>query len=168
MLNCDTPRKNGLVQITALKKIDNLLLHTNFKDWELPQTMNTLIRVLHINNKNVAWYSDKEYAHMIANTDLGMQVTFCEGFNYVMAEHFFQGIPVLTSGANPIIEDNKMIHNYLVVKDIASTDEIISKIKVLQKDSKLRNDLGKECKKQLTVYSDKTNKKCIEILKDII
>jgi len=168
MFNANTPRKNTFVQLAALKKIDDILLYTNLGDTDYCNMNKNLIKLFNINNINDSWIPTADYNQIIATTDIGMQVTFCEGFNYVLAEHFTNGIPVIVSGANPIIEKNKTIHEHLVVHDIASVNEISSTIEKLRRDSKLITDVGEECRLQLVTYCEKANKRCLEILKEII
>ena len=157
-------RKNIFNQLLAVKNAtERFDLHTN-----LGGEYQDFVRLLRIFAKNYPWQSDEEYYSMIASMSLGLQVTFCESFNYCVAEHFALGIPCMTASNIPFVTRNEKLKHYLVVKNIEDILELSGKIDFLLKEDKLRKEIGEECKKEIIRLSNENKTIVMNTLEKII
>ena len=152
------PRKNLANQLLAASQIPNAELHVNGLS-QRPE-FSTLMKHLELKVIDHGWMAKEKYLQTIADMDIGLQVTFAETFNYVVADFMNQGIPIITSYMVPIISRDLTLHD-LAVKKADSPDEITSKILSALKN---REHYGILCKQSIIKLAERNNR----ILKDLI
>ena len=98
--------------------------------------------------------------------DIGLQVSFAETFNHVVADHLLRGIPVVTSRMVPIM--NKMpaeVKRKLVADNPEDPMEIRDKIEYLMLNPEQRRELGTMVCDSLTKENRERIKTAVEVVK---
>lgn len=98
-LFCPTgPKKNILAQLVAVRIVQQyypqMVLHTNVRgyDWLIDQ----------MNVVRHDWLPDDDYRQLIGRSRLNLAVSYCETFNYQVAEAALLGTPSLISPTVPL------------------------------------------------------------------
>jgi glycosyltransferase involved in cell wall biosynthesis len=90
------------------------------------------IAELKIPYRDLGWMDDAGYARALAGIDLGLQPSLADSFNYVVADHFARGIPVVVSRFVPCADGlPETVARLLVVDDPADSVAIAAAIRRL-------------------------------------
>ena len=103
-----------------------------------------------------------------AASDIFVFPTTYEAFGQVITEAMATGIPVITSkcaGASELVEDKK---DAILLEDPTDIRELTEKIEKLLKNESLRNEIGKNGRKKIELYTwEKTSKEMLKLYNDI-
>ena len=124
-------RKNILNALLALTRIKgDFLLYVN--GLTSTPAYKTLLDTLKIPYKDFGWMDAKDYQNIFDQIDVGLQLSFSESFNYVVADHLLKGIPIITSEAIPIMHGiPSILKELLVVRNEDDPQEIQEKLQFL-------------------------------------
>lgn len=87
---------------------------------------------LKIPYRDLGWMDDAAYARALGGIDLGLQPSLADSFNYVVADHFARGIPVVVSRFVPCADGlPEGVARLLVVDDPADGVAIAAAIRRL-------------------------------------
>ncbi len=152
------PRKNLANQILACSKIPGVELHLNglSKKPEFAQ----LLKTLNIKYVDHGWMDKSTYRNTIAAMDVGLQVTFAETFNYVVAEHMIYGVPIVVSSMIPIINKIDELKE-LVVENAQSPGDIAKAIETIYRS---RNRLSSTVRKIVHDIAGRNNEDVRKLL----
>lgn len=114
------PRKNLSNQLVACSMVPNIELHLNGLS-KRPEFAE-LLKSLGIKYIEHGWMAKSIYRRTIESMDVGLQVTFAETFNYVVAEHMAAGVPVVSSFMVPIVANEKELHPIMAQKADSPTE----------------------------------------------
>ena len=152
---------NCLLAVSMLK--DNYILYLN--GLSKIKSYKNVLELLNIRYKDFGWMTDEKYQKILDKVDLGLQVSFAETFNHVVAEHIIRRIPVIVSHMVPVMQNmSKVIKDKLVVHNADNYLEIKEKIERLIHNEHLRRKL-------ITMMLDqikKENNNRIKIASDVI
>jgi glycosyltransferase involved in cell wall biosynthesis len=118
-------RKNLSNQIVACSLIPNVELHLNGLS-KRPE-FSSLLTTLKVRYIDHGWMDKATYKKVVESMDIGLQVTFAETFNYVVAEHMMAGVPIVTSFMVPITNNEEPLYP-IMVKKADSPSEIAEKM----------------------------------------
>jgi len=152
------PRKNLANQILAAAQIPNAELHVNGLS-QRPE-FSTLMKHLDLKVVDHGWMPKEKYIQTIANMDVGIQVTFAETFNYVVADFMAQGVPIVTSYMVPIVARDETLHD-MAVRKADSPKEIAAKLLHITKN---RDHYGNLCLDSITKLAERNN----QVIKGLI
>ena len=156
---------NCLLAVSMLK--DNYILYLN--SLSKNKYYKNILESLNILYKDFGWMTDKKYKKIIEEIDLGLQVSFAETFNHVVAEHIIRSIPVITSRMVPVMQNmSKEIKDKLIVDDLDNHLEIKEKIELLIHNEHLRRKLGTTMLNQIKKENDKRIRSAIEVINKIM
>ena len=153
------PRKNLANQILAAAQIPNAELHVNGLS-QRPE-FSTLMKNLDLKIVDHGWMAKDKYIQTIAEMDVGLQVTFAETFNYVVADFMNQGVPIVTSYMVPIVSRDETLHE-MAVKKADSPDEITAKLLHMIQN---RDRFSKLCKESITKLAQRNHEVITELIK---
>lgn len=98
----EAPRKNAVNALLALVGMkDDYVLHLNGLSQHA--SYRRLLRKLDIPCRDLGWMERDAYERALDDVDLGLQVSFAESYNQVVADHFVRGIPVVVSEMTPVL-----------------------------------------------------------------
>ena len=115
----------------------------------------------------MGWMPKEKYLQALQTMKLGIQVTYAETFDYVVAEHFIYGIPCLVSKTIDWIPRTD-VWNDIMIDNFDDPNEIARKIKALMKDEDLRINIGKRCRSRIRLVARRNNDVCVKTLKEIL
>ena len=117
---------------------------------------------------DMGWMQKDRYYKVVQTMKLGMQVTYAETFDYVVAEHFALKRPCLISTVmGQWVEEN--LWEELMVYNMDDPIEIGNKVSdILALNKKGWKKLGDKCHKFMELESNKRNKTAEEVLKGVI
>ncbi len=96
-------RKNPLNSMLALAGLEHeYVLYLNGVSRQAPYRR--LLRRLGIPYREFGWMERDAYERVLADVDLGLQVSFTESHNQVAADHLMLGIPVVASEMVPVLD----------------------------------------------------------------
>jgi len=135
-------RKNVLNTLIALAGVKgDYLLYVNGIG-KSPE-YEPLLQFLNIPYKDLGWMETKDYQKIFDEIDLGLQLSFSDSFNYVVADHLLKGIPVITSEAIPLMHGiSNSLKEVLVVGNEDDPQEIRKKIQALVDHPSTRHKAG--------------------------
>jgi hypothetical protein len=160
------PLKNTLIQAVAaiiFADLKNLKLYFNVNDKAEQSGDQVLknIRSLFEDSKHVliehSWYTHSDFVEVVSSMDLGMQVSFSESFNIVVADFISNNVPIVVS--NEI--------NYLPSFNYAETNSvnsIVDTLNFLYKNNRMAITKNKTCLKK---FSDESIIQWIKTLKEL-
>jgi hypothetical protein len=142
-------RKNVLACLFALSGLDvPYVLHANGLAERAEYRM--FLEATKIPYRDLGWMDDAVYARALDETDLGLQVSLADSFNYVAAEHFARAAPVVVSRSVPcahgLPED---VARLLVVADPDSPAEIREKVRFLLSEPEARRAAGRAAREHV-------------------
>jgi len=152
-------RKNILPQIHASKLADCriYLNHTS-------QRYIFFADILKVKYTSMGWIPDETYFNVIQQMKMGLQVTYAESFNYVVAEHFAMKRPCLISPVMGRWVDNNLWKD-IMIYNIDNPFEIADVIMNIKNMSdKKYNKLGNECFRFIKKEAKSRNDNAIKIL----
>jgi hypothetical protein len=154
-------RKNLFNQLMACKMAD-VKLHVN----KLDKSLQDFADLIQLDYVDMGWMEAKNFFRSIQSMKLGLQVTYAETFDYVIAEHFALGVPCLFSHT---IDWTPHSHlwGYLSILNFDDPYEIAHKIKKLIENENTYNKLCGMVYKKINEVAEKNNKVCIKVLKEI-
>lgn len=135
-------RKNALNTILALAGLERkftlylngLTGHKHYKQ---------LLKKLGVSYREFGWMSRSAYEQRVNEVSVGLQVSFAESFNQVVAEHIVRGIPVVASAMIPVLKNiDRECRRRLIVNNPEDSAEIADKVRFLLDNSKVRFRLG--------------------------
>lgn len=154
-------RKNILPQIHA-SKISDCQLYINHN----AQRYTFFADLLKVRYTSMGWIPDESYFNVIQQMRMGLQVTYAESFNYVVAEHFALKRPCLIS---PVMGRwvDKDLWKDIMVYNIDNPFEI-SDVMMLIKNMSDREytRLGNKCYKFIKKEAKSRNNYAIKTLTD--
>ncbi|MFI5322337.1 MAG: hypothetical protein ACHQ6U_02110 [Thermodesulfobacteriota bacterium] len=161
-------RKNVLNSLLALSMLKNgYMLYLNGLSEN--EYYRDVLKTLGIRYKDFGWMTDDKYQNVLSEVDLGLQVSFAETFNFVVAEHIVKRVPVITSRMVPVMDCMPAyIKKRLLVDDPDSASEVLDKIGYLLGNTALLNDLGESMYKYLKRENEKRIETAKNVLKSII
>ena len=161
-------RKNILNCLLAVSMLDiNYVLYLNGLSKNIHYK--NVLESLNIRYKDFGWMSYEKYQNILDKVDLGLQVSFAETFNHVVAEHIIRGIPVITSRMVPVMQNkSKQIKDKLIVDNPDNYLEIKGKIEHLIRNLHLRRKLGTMMLNQIRKENDNRIKSAIDVMYKIM
>ena len=124
-----------------------------------------LLNKLHIVYEDLGFMDRAKYEKVLNRIDIGLQVSFAESFNCVVAEHLIRGIPVITSNMVPAMNVLPLnIRKMLVVDSIDNPLAISKKIEELIASPKLSLVTGSN----ISRYVIAENKKRQILVRDLL
>jgi len=112
----------------------------------------------------MGWIPDETYFNVIQQMKMGLQVTYAESFNYVVAEHFAMKRPCLISPVMGRWVDNNLWKD-IMIYNIDNPFEIADVIMNIKNMSdKKYNKLGNECFRFIKKEAKSRNDNAIKIL----
>lgn len=154
------PRKNLSNQLLACSMVEDLELHINGLS-QNPEFAR-LMKDLKVQTIDHGWMEKSQYTSVIREMDLGLQVTFAETFNYVVVEHFVQGIPVVCSHMIPVAAWDKRL-DPLLVNRADSPEDIAQTIKRVYADRENLSSLVRQSVKDLAIRNNAALKERLQI-----
>lgn len=146
-------RKNVAACLDALARVGvPYELHVNGlgTDLEYRARLSTLA----IPYRDLGWMDDAAYAGALDGIDLGLQVSLAESFNYVVADHFARGVPVVVSPFVPCAHGlPDAIARLLVVADPADAEAIGAAVHRLLVDPDMRRAAGRAVRAHIEAVS---------------
>lgn len=104
--------------------------------------------------RDFGWMSDERYAEVLREVDVGLQVSLADAFNYVAAEHFAHGVPVLVSRSVPCARGlPDEARAWLVVDDADNPAEIGAKLGRLLAAPEQCRSLGRVVREHMKTLS---------------
>lgn len=152
------PRKNLANQLIACSMVLGAEVHLNGAS-KFPEIL-SLIKSLKLNVIDHGWMDRKEYEEVLSSMDVGLQVTHAETFNYVVADHFMAGVPVVASSMVPVAAWDKNLSG-LIVSRADSPEEISSAI---IKVAAQRDYFSELVKKSIISLAERNNRLLKELL----
>ena len=130
---------NSLIATSLLKK--KYILYLN-RSSRLPG-YGAIARKLGVNYTDFGWMRAEKYQNVLSTVDLGLQVSLSESYNYVAAEHFLRGKPVIVSRAVPVVDDfSPALKKRLIVDDFDNPFEIKEKILFFMNNPQEKKRIG--------------------------
>jgi len=155
-------RKNVLNQLLGAK-LANVLLHVN----SFNKPIQDFADLIGLHYVDTGWMERSNYLKMLQTMRLGLQVSYAETFDYVVAEHFAYKIPCLVSKTINYIPKGKLWDNIMIDRFDDPT-EIANKIRKIIQDDNLHKKLGKECFRLIQKTAKKNNKDTVKTLKEVL
>jgi hypothetical protein len=94
--------------------------------------------------RDLGWMDDAAYARALGAVDVGLQVSLADSFNYVVADHFARGVPVVVSPFVPCAHGlPERVAALLVVDDPTDTGAIAARVRRLLAEPDARRDVGR-------------------------
>jgi hypothetical protein len=160
-------RKNILNCLLALSTLPHdYLLYLNGLS-EDPH-YKAILAALNVPYKDFGWMDERRYQMLLGTIDIGLQVSFAETFNHVVADHILRGIPVVTSRMVPIM--NKMpveVKKKLVADNPEDPMEIKDKIEYLISNPGQRREIGTMLFDSVTKENRERIKTAFEVMKHL-
>jgi glycosyltransferase involved in cell wall biosynthesis len=98
----EAARKNVFTTLLALADLDcDYVLYLN--GLSADPGFRTLLQKLAIPYRDFGWMERRRYEQVLARVEVGLQVSFSESFNQVVADHGVRGIPVVVSEMIPVL-----------------------------------------------------------------
>jgi hypothetical protein len=157
-------RKNVLVQ-THGSKIGGAHLHYS----GISPKYKWFAELLDVKHTDMGWMDKPDpYYTVVQSMKLGLQVTYAETFDYVVAEHFGLKRPCLISTVMGQWVDKKLWKDLMVynLDDPLEIGDCIANI--LSMDNKEWTKLGNACHKFMKKEAKKRNKTAAKVLKGVI
>lgn len=152
---------NSLLAVSMLK--DRYTLYLN--GLSANKSYKSVLEKLNIRYRDFGWMSDEEYERVLWDVDLGLQVSFADTFNFVVAEHIARRIPVITSRMVPAMDGTpQSIKRRLIVEDPDNPFEIRDRIEYLIQNPPMLPEIGKI----MYQYLVKENKRRVAIAKNVL
>jgi len=156
-------RKNPLVQIHGAQKAD---VHLHFSG--LQPRYKFFAQLIKLRFTDMGWMSQENYFKSIQTMKLGLQVTYAETFDYVVAEHFAMERPCLISTVMTSWVDKKL-WKYLLVKNLDNPLEVAEKIKkIVNLSETKRKDLNMKCFSFMQEEAERRNEKGKDVLSRLL
>lgn len=93
---------------------------------------------------DLGWMDDAAYARALAGVDVGLQPSLADSFNYVVADHFARGVPVVVSPFVPCAHGlPEPVASLLVVDDPADAGAIAARVRRLLVEPDTRRAVGR-------------------------
>jgi glycosyltransferase involved in cell wall biosynthesis len=161
-------RKNVLNSLLAISMIRRrYVLYLN--GLSINRYYKKILNSFNIKYRDFGWMSNKKYEKLLEEIDVGLQVSFAETFNHVVAEHLVRKIPVITSQMVPSMDNMpRKIKDMLIVNDVDDPFEIRDKIDFLICNSKMRKDLGAELFERIKMENNYRIKMATDTLNKIL
>jgi hypothetical protein len=160
-------RKNILNCLLALSTLHcDYLLYLNGLS-ENPH-YKAILAALNVSYRDFGWMDERRYQRLLGTIDIGLQVSFAETFNHVVADHILRGIPVVTSRMVPIMNNMPVeVKKKLVADNPEDPMEIRDKIEYLILNPEQRRDLGAMLFDSLTKENWERIKAAVEVIKHL-
>jgi hypothetical protein len=160
-------RKNILNCLLALSALHReYLLYLNGLS-ENPHCK-AILATLNISYRDFGWMEETRYQRLLGTIDIGLQVSFAETFNHVVADHILRGIPVVTSRMVPIMSNMPVeVKKLLVADNPEDPMEIRDKIEYLILNPEQRRELGAMLFDGLTKENGERIITAVEVIKHL-
>lgn len=155
-------RKNVLNQVMGAR-LANVFLHFN----SVFKTVRDFADLIKLRYCDMGWMDREHYLRALQTMKLGLQVTYAETFDYVLAEHFAYGVPCITSFTIDFLPKTEE-WSPLLVENFDDPNEIAQKIKVLIDNEELYSDISLKCVDLISRVAKENNEVCLGTLKGII
>lgn len=160
-------RKNILNALLAVSMLKNdYLLYLN--GLSKNKYYKIFLQSLNIRYRDFGWMAEKKYQDTLEAIDLGLQVSFAETFNHVVAEHILRGVPVITSHMVPVMDNMPNSIKKRLIVDVADNPlRIKEKIEFLANHPEVRIELGQKALASLRKENEKNIRIAKRVLKNI-
>jgi hypothetical protein len=144
----EAKRKNAFNTLLALAGLKDYVLHLNGLSRD--PIYRRLLTDLKIPFQDFGWMERDAYERAVDEVDLGLQVSFAESYNQVVADHFLRGIPVVVSAMVPSLKNvAPALRNEIAVANPDDPSAIRQKIGRLLGHPLLRERVGTAVRRQL-------------------
>jgi|WetSurMetagenome_2_1015567.scaffolds.fasta_scaffold01033_3 hypothetical protein len=127
-----------------------------------------ILAALNVPYRDFGWLDERRYHRLLGTIDIGLQVSFAETFNHVVADHVLRGIPVVTSRMVPIMSNMPVeVKRRLVADNPEDPMEIKDKIEYLILNPEVRRELGAMAFDSLTKENRERIKTAVELVKQL-
>jgi hypothetical protein len=127
-----------------------------------------ILAALNVSYRDFGWMDERRYQRLLGRIDIGLQVSFAETFNHVVADHLLRGIPVVTSRMVPIMNNMPVeVKKKLVADNPEDPMEIRDKINYLILNPEQRRELGAMLFDSVTKENRERIKTAVEVLKHL-
>jgi glycosyltransferase involved in cell wall biosynthesis len=160
-------RKNALNIFLALAGLDeNFILYLNGLSGN--KNYRGLLQKLGIAYRDFGWMKREKYERVLREVDLGLQISFAESYNQVVADHIMRGIPVIASEMIPVLKNTRpQIRSRIIVANADDCGEIRRKIQYLLKHPRVRNHVAKELKRQFLIDNAQRIERVETVLREL-
>ena len=156
-------RKNILVQSHGAKIADVRLHYSGLKN-----KYRFFADLIKLRYTDMGWMDKARYYRVVQTMKAGMQITYAETFDYVVAEHFAMKRPCLISTVMGSWVD-KSLWKDIMVYNIDDPFEVANVLNnVVRKDEKEWKTLNNSCHSFMKKEANKRNKLAKKILGDLI
>jgi len=157
-------RKNMLPQILA-SKLANAKLHLS----GTPDKYLNFVETINYSCSPLGWMPKDIYFKNVQLMELGLQVTFAESFDYVVAEHFALERPCLFSPPIGQWIDEPYLREMLLVPDVDNPSLIADYMtRIFNLNESDKKDLNKTCSEFMYEEAEKRMKNAKAILKSML